>query len=54
MVNTNFNKFKRIQQNHTSTYLGSNKEQKASVNDESYNDQSNSDISIGATGRDQR
>jgi hypothetical protein len=54
MVNTNFNKFKKIQQKHTSTYLGSNKDQKASINDENYNDQSNSDISVGATGKDPR
>ncbi|WP_462411152.1 hypothetical protein [Neobacillus sp. Marseille-QA0830] len=52
MVNENFDKFRKVQQKHESAYLGTDHEQKRGVNDRDYNNQSNTDKSIGATGRD--
>jgi hypothetical protein len=49
VVNENFYSFKRSQRK--SSYLGSESRQKGVVNDESYNNQSDTDKSPGATGR---
>jgi hypothetical protein len=50
MVNENFNKFRREQQEHQSVYLGGAKKQRGK-NDPEYNNQDNTDKSVGATGR---
>ena len=50
MVNENFNKFKKEQQNHQSAYLGGANQQRSKNNSE-YNNQDNTDKSVGATGR---
>jgi hypothetical protein len=50
MVNENFNKFKKEQQEHQGVYLGGANQQHG-VNDPEYNDQDNTDKSTGATGR---
>ncbi|MEH7253643.1 MULTISPECIES: hypothetical protein [Bacillaceae] len=50
MVNVNFKKFKKVQQEHKSTYLGGDN-QPYGVNDPEYNNQDNTDKSVGATGR---
>ncbi|NRD76363.1 hypothetical protein HPT25_02530 [Bacillus sp. BRMEA1] len=49
MVNENFYSFKRSQRK--GTYLGSENRERARVNDEEYNNQSDTDKSPGATGR---
>lgn len=49
MVNENFYNFKWAQRK--GSYLGSDGRQKGVVNDESYNNQSDTDKSPGATGR---
>lgn len=51
MVNENFDKFKQIQQEHKAEYLGSRGKQKPGLNDPEYNNQDNTDKSVGATGR---
>jgi hypothetical protein len=51
VVNENFDKFNKIQQEHQSEYIGSPGKQKPGVNDPEYNNQSNTDKSPGATGR---
>lgn len=52
MVNLNFKKFNEVQQKHKGTYIGSNQEQNnPTVNDPEYNNHSDTDISVGATGR---
>lgn len=50
MVNENFNKFRKEQQEHQSVYLGGANRQRGK-NDPEYNNQENSDKSVGATGR---
>ncbi|MEH7112447.1 hypothetical protein V7124_08690 [Neobacillus niacini] len=50
MVNTNFKRFKKEQQKHKSTYLGGDN-QPYGVNDPEYNNQDNTDKSVGASGR---
>jgi hypothetical protein len=50
MVNENFNKFKKEQQEHQSVYLGGANQQRGK-NDPEYNNQDNTDKSVGATGR---
>jgi hypothetical protein len=50
MVNENFNKFKKEQQNHQSAYLGGANQQRSKNNSE-YNNQDNTDKSAGASGR---
>jgi hypothetical protein len=50
MVNENFNKFRREQQEHPSVYLGGANKQRGK-NDPEYNNQDNTDKSVGATGR---
>ncbi|WP_154663519.1 hypothetical protein [Neobacillus dielmonensis] len=52
MVNENFNKFRKVQHKHESAYLGTDREQQPGLNDRDYNNQSNTDKSIGAAGRD--
>lgn len=52
MVNLNFHKFNKLQKQHKSSYIGSDKEQKTGVNDSKYNNQFDTDKAIGATGRD--
>lgn len=51
MVNENFDKFAKTQQAHQGEYLGSAKNQKPGLNDAEYNNQDNTDKSVGATGR---
>ncbi|MEH7010319.1 hypothetical protein V7087_05785 [Neobacillus niacini] len=50
MVNEDFNKFKKEQQNHQGVYLGGANQQHG-MNDPEYNNQDNTDKSVGATGR---
>ncbi|MGX6446076.1 hypothetical protein ACWM35_22970 [Neobacillus sp. K501] len=50
MVNENFDKFKKVQQEHKGVYLGGN-QQKPGLNDSEYNNQEITDKSVGATGR---
>ncbi|MEH7179051.1 hypothetical protein [Neobacillus vireti] len=50
MVNQNFNKFKKEQQEHQSPYLGGSN-QPPGINDPEYNNQENTDKAVGATGR---
>ncbi|MED3563042.1 MULTISPECIES: hypothetical protein [Bacillus] len=52
MVNENWNEFNKIQQKHQASYLGSEKRRKPGLNDPEYNNQDNTDKSVGATGRD--
>lgn len=51
MVNENFEKFRKEQEKHQGEYLGTDRPQMAGVNDQDYNNQSNTDKSVGATGR---
>lgn len=50
MVNENFNKFRKEQQEHQSVYLGGANRQRGK-NDPDYNNQEITDTSVGATGR---
>jgi hypothetical protein len=54
MVNDNFDKFREVQKKHQAVYIGgTNRTQQSSgLNDENYNNQEDTDKSIGATGRD--
>ncbi|WP_284036238.1 hypothetical protein [Neobacillus sp. 114] len=51
MVNEDFDKFKKAQEKHQGEYLGSDRRQMPGLNDEDYNNQSITDKSPGATGR---
>lgn len=51
MVNQNFDKFRKVQKNHEGEYLGSDRNQPPGLNDRDYNNQSNTDKSVGSTGR---
>jgi hypothetical protein len=51
MVNENFDKFKKVQEAHQGEYLGSDRKQSRGLNDPEYNNQSDTDKSVGATGR---
>jgi len=50
MVNENFNKFRKEQQEHQSVYLGGANRQRGK-NDPEYNNQEITDKTVGATGR---
>jgi hypothetical protein len=50
MVNENFDKFRKEQQEHQSVYLGGANRQRGK-NDPDYNNQEITDKSVGATGR---
>ncbi|MCM3691565.1 hypothetical protein [Neobacillus niacini] len=50
MVNENFNKFKKEQEHHQGVYLGGANQQRGK-NDPEYNNQDNTEKSVGATGR---
>jgi len=50
MVNENLNQFQKVQKQHQGIYLGEGK-QPPGINDEDYNNQENTDKSVGATGR---
>lgn len=52
MVNENFDRFRKAQKDHKGIYLGGTQEEKPGLNDEQYNNQSITDKSPGATGRD--
>ncbi|WP_142384077.1 hypothetical protein [Neobacillus cucumis] len=52
VVNENFDKFRKVELKHQGTYIGSDKNQQPGLNDRDYNNQSNTDKSPGATGRD--
>lgn len=49
MVNVNVNRFIKAQ--HKGEYLGSDRNQMPGLNDPDYNNRSNTDKSVGATGR---
>lgn len=49
MVNQDFEKFRKVQQAHQGEYLESGK--KSGLNDPEYNNQNDTDKSVGATGR---
>ncbi|XJZ26771.1 hypothetical protein ACF5W4_15725 [Bacillota bacterium Lsc_1132] len=51
MVNENYERFKKEQQKHESTYLGSDRKQSPGLNDPDYNNQDNTGKSVGVTGR---
>jgi hypothetical protein len=53
MVNENFNKFREEQKKHQAVYIGgkNNTQQSPGLNDENFNNQDDTDQSIGATGR---
>lgn len=53
MVNENFEKFRDVQKKHQGVYIGGN-DQPVGINDEEYNNQDNTDKSVGATGRKER
>jgi hypothetical protein len=50
MVNENFNKFRKEQQEHQGVYLGGAKQPRGK-NDPEYNNQEITDKAVGATGR---
>lgn len=50
MVNENFDRFNKSQKKHQGEYLGGDN-RKPGLNDAEYNNQSNTDKSVGATGR---
>jgi hypothetical protein len=50
MVNTDFEKFNKIQQEHKAEYLGGTRK-KPGTSDPEYNSRENTDKSPGATGR---
>jgi hypothetical protein len=52
MVNENFDQFNKAQKKHQGEYLGTDRKQKPGINDRGYNNQDNTDKSVGATGRD--
>lgn len=54
MVNENFDKFREEQKKHQAVYIGGSNttQQSPGLNDENYNNQEETDKSIGATGRD--
>jgi hypothetical protein len=52
MVNENFDKFRQEQKEHKPEYLGGSKKQISGLNDKEYNNQSITDKSPGAAGRD--
>ncbi|MBM7651898.1 hypothetical protein [Neobacillus cucumis] len=52
MVNENFDQFRKVELKHQGKYIGSDKNQQPGLNDPEYNNQSNTDKSPGATGRD--
>jgi hypothetical protein len=52
VVNENFDQFRKVELKHQGKYLGSDKNQQPGLNDREYNNQSNTDKSPGATGRD--
>jgi hypothetical protein len=51
VVNQNFDKFRKVQEKHQGEYLGTDRKQPPGINDREYNNQSNTDKSVGATGR---
>lgn len=53
MVNEDFKKFREVQKKHEGVYLGG-ENQEPRINDESYNNQEETDKSVGATGSKQR
>lgn len=56
MVNENFEKFREVQKKHQGVYIGATNQnqQNPGLNDEEYNNQDDTDKSIGATGRELR
>ncbi|MEK5174101.1 hypothetical protein NST63_12940 [Heyndrickxia sp. FSL W8-0496] len=53
MVNQDFEKFHKLQEQHKTTYLGKKTDQEQLNPDPNYNNQSNTDKAIGSTGRHQ-
>jgi hypothetical protein len=51
MVNEDFEKFNKVQQQHQGEYLGTDRKQQPGLNDQEYNNQEITDKTIGATGR---
>ena len=51
MVNENWKQFNKTQKKHIGSYIGTGHDQTPGINDAEYNNQSNTDKSIGATGR---
>jgi hypothetical protein len=52
MVNENFEKFREVQKKHQGVYIGgATNAQTPGLNDENYNNQEDTDKSVGATGR---
>ncbi|MDP4103532.1 MAG: hypothetical protein Q8935_01150 [Bacillota bacterium] len=51
MVNEDFEKFNKVQQQHQGEYLGTDRKQQPGLNDAEYNNQEITDKAIGATGR---
>lgn len=51
MVNEDFRKFHKAQQEHQGKYIGADRKQRYEVKDPEYNNQKDTDKSVGATGR---
>jgi hypothetical protein len=53
MVNQNFDKFREVQKKHQAVYIGgtNGSQQTPGINDKNYNNQEDTDKSVGATGR---
>lgn len=51
MVNENSQKFNQVQREHQGKYIGTNNVQKYGVTDPKYNNQKDTDKSVGTTGR---
>jgi hypothetical protein len=52
MVNQDFEKFKKLQQEHKGQYVGSDTTQEQASNDPSFNNNEDTDMAPGLTGRD--
>jgi len=50
-MNENLSRFIKEQEKHQGEYLGTDKNQAPGLNDPEYNNQSNTDKSVGAAGR---
>ncbi|MBL4954434.1 hypothetical protein JK635_19945 [Neobacillus sp. YIM B02564] len=51
MINPDFERFNQIQKKHQGEHLGTDRKQRAGLNDRDFNNQSITDKSPGATGR---
>jgi hypothetical protein len=52
MVNQDFDKFRKLQKEHKSAYIGSDRPHEQTSNDKDFNNNSETDKAPGLTGRD--